>query len=297
MDLKRCRWGLFIVAVVAIIAVTGAAILYGQMVMLQESAGKSAADADMQRQLLAMQGNVTRILHALDADVTAAAYAISTTGLTGAPAQAVLENLTNTTPYGIDCITVDRNGTILAVEPREYAGVTGEDISGQAHFSRLMAEKVPVMSDLIPTVEGIHAVDIASPVFSPDGVWTGATTMLIDPAPLLGAAAAPVMNGTSCSVWAMQTDGCIIYDPDPVRVGKNLFSDPFFAPWPELQSLGREIAARESGSGSYLFREDTGDSIVRKEVSWTTAGIRGTEWRLVIERAVPVKAGIPACCV
>jgi flagellin-like protein len=36
---------------------------------------------------------------------------------------------------------------------------------------------------------------------------------------------------------------------------------------------------------------------VRTEVSWATAGIRGTEWRLVIMRSVPVQAGIAACCV
>jgi hypothetical protein len=297
LDLVRCRWGLFIVAVIAIIAVTGAAVFYGQAVMLQESAGKSAADADMERQLLAMQGNVTRILYAMDADVTGAASELSTTGLTGAPAQAILANLTKTTPYGIDCITVNRNGTILAVEPREYAGVTGEDISGQAHFRRLMSGKVPVMSDLLPTVEGIQAVDIASPVFSPDGIWTGATTMLIDPGALLDAVATPVINGTSYTVWAMQTDGRIIYDQDPVQVGKNLLSDPFYAPYPELQDLGSQMVREESGSGSYTFIDDLTRETVRKEVFWTTAGIRGTEWRLVIVRAVPVQAGIAACCV
>ena len=296
MDLTRCRWALLILAVISAFAVLGMAVLYGQAVMLQESVGQKNADADMQRHLLGMQGNVTGILNIIDADVTSAASALSTTGLTGAPAQAVLADLSRANPYVIDCITVDRNGTILAVEPREYAGVIGEDISGQVHFRRLMTGKVPVMSGLIPTVEGISAVDIASPVFSPDGVWTGATTMLIDPRALLDAAAAPVMNGTSYTVWVMQTDGTILYDQDPAQVGKNLFSDPFYAPHPELQSVGREIAARESGSGSYLFLEDTGDTIVRKEVSWATAGIRGTEWRLVIVRAVPVQADIAACC-
>jgi hypothetical protein len=292
LDLTRCRWGLFILAVIAIIAVTGAAILYGQLITLQESSGKTAADADMQQQLLEMQGNVTRILNAMDADVTRAASALSTTGLEGTPAQAVLANLTRANPYVIDCITVDRNGTILAVEPREYAGATGEDISGQAHFSRLMAEKVPVMSDLIPTVEGIPAVDIASPVFSPAGIWTGATTMLIDPGALLDAVAAPVMNGTSYTVWVMQTDGLILYDQDPVQVGKNLFSDPFYAPYPELQGLGRRMVTEESGSGSYTFIDDDTRATVRKEAFWTTAGIRGTEWRLVIVRAVPVQASV-----
>ena len=81
----------------------------------------------------------------------------------------------------------------------------------------------------------------------------------------------------------MQTDGRIIYDADPAQEGKMLFSDPVYSDYPQLLTLGHQISTDNSGYGTYQYYKTLASAdLVKKEGFWTTIGIYGTEWRLVI---------------
>lgn len=238
---------------------------------------------EMQGALLKAEGSVGQDLAAMDAAVTEGAARIGSIGLIGTETKPALERM-GRFPWVVDTITVNETGVIDAVEPESYRSVIGEDLSKQIHLQRLYQDKVPVMSDVLLTVEGVHAVDIASPVFSKDGKFTGATTLLFRPELLIAQNTPKKADGTPWDIWAMQPDGLVVYDPDPGQVGKNIFSDPLFRPYPELITVSGNISRERQGAGAYTFM-DTAGMNVTKEAFWTTVGIRGTEWRLVIVRA------------
>ena len=143
------------------------------------------------------------------------------------------------------------------------------------------------MSGMIQTVEGIPAVDIASPVFSSDGHFIGATTALISPGDLFADQMSEIQDQPEYGFSVMQTDGLIIYDTDTMQVGRVLFDDPLYKPYPGLIAFGRQVAASETGYGSYSFLDRDLVRNVTKQAYWSTVGIRGTKWRLVITKEVP----------
>lgn len=70
----------------------------------------------------------------------------------------------------------------------------------------------------------------------------------------------------------------ILYDPDTEEIGRMLFDDPIYKPYPHLLDLGRRIAEERTGSGSYEFPAMGGlEEPVRKEANWSTVGLHGTE--------------------
>ena len=192
-------------------------------------------------------------------------------------------------PWAFDMITVSDKGIIDTVEPESYKSVIGVNLSDQKHMQRLYSQKVLVMSEVFLSVEGIPAVDIASPVFSPDGRFIGATTLLFKPEPFFAKNTPKQSDGTLWHLMVMQKDGLIVYAPDTGQIGKNAFSDPLFRPFPELISLTGDMSREWVGNGTYTFIDANGMNVT-KEAIWTTVGIRGTEWHLVLIRIVEPKS-------
>ncbi|MDD1716783.1 MAG: cache domain-containing protein [Methanoregulaceae archaeon] len=286
MNQDNCRILLGILALFLIISLFTSGFLYSRWIAAETGQNSLESVAELQGLLLRVQGNVSGVLHSMDEATTEAARELTETGLTGDEAESILNRTSKATPYVIDCITVDPKGIILAIEPEQYKGVIGENIGNQIHFVRLSRERIPVMSGMIPTVEGIPAVDIASPVFSTDGLFIGATTALISPGDLFADQMSGIQDRAGYDFSVMQTNGLIIYDTDAMQVGRVLFDDPFFEPYPSLIDFGRQVAASEAGYGMYSFLDRSHERNVTKQAYWSTAGIRGTEWRLVISKEV-----------
>ena len=236
----------------------------------------------MYQALAYAENGTTRDLEQLDRVVSRGASRMGVAGVEGVDTHAILAEM-GQSPYVVDVITINTNGTILAVEPDTLSAIVGTNIGNQPHIAALITHNTPVMGNVFMSVEGVEAADIASPVFSPDGRVTGATSLLFRPADIIRAHVPLKTDGTPWHIWVMQTDGLVIYDPDPGEAGKNIFSDPSFQPYPELIRLARVISDKTTGSGSYSYHDSNGTDVV-KEVCWTTTGLHGTEWRIVITR-------------
>ncbi|HII07414.1 MAG TPA: hypothetical protein HA349_08930, partial [Methanotrichaceae archaeon] len=139
-----------------------------------------------------------------------------------------------------------------------------------------------------PAVEGFNAVVLEWPIFSASGEMVGSVNALFRPDLLFSSMVEleEVFQDQQVTAWAMQTDGEILYDPDPEEVGKNLFSDPLYKPYVQLLSLGERIASEKSGNGTYEFLGPGLTDPLVKSASWTTVGLHGTEWRLAVVHAV-----------
>lgn len=221
-------------------------------------------------------------LNAIDAELARAAQGLSTAGLRSEEARKILRKLCRTAPSAVDCATVDSAGTMLTVEPEEYRKFEGAAIGTQEQIVRLHTSGKPVFSRVIRTVEGFDAVDIEHPVYSPQGEFVGSVSLLIRPESLLSSVFGNLVQGLPIDVWAMQTDGRILFDPDREEIGRMLFDDPIYEPFPQLQSLGRTISKERSGSGRYVFLGKGLDKPVTKQAQWTSVGLYGTEWRVVV---------------
>lgn len=229
---------------------------------------------------------LTLKLNEIDARLAVAAQGLSKTGLRGPEARILLQNLCRNAPSAVDCATIDSAGTMLLLEPEEYRKFEGVTIGKQEQVIRLQKTGKPVLSKVIRTVEGFDAVDIEHPVFSPQGTFLGAVSILIKPESLLASVATNLVQGLPIDVWAMQEDGRILYDPDREEIGRMLFDDPIYKPFPQLQSLGKTIAKERSGSGSYEFHGKGLNKPVRKSAYWTSVGLYGTDWRVVATHAL-----------
>jgi len=225
-------------------------------------------------------------LSKIDADLASAAQGLSKTGLSSPEARKIIRDLCQATPFAIDCATVDGAGTMLLLEPEEYRKFEGVTIGKQEQVIRLRKTGKPVVSRVIRTVEGFDAVDLEYPVFSPQGTLLGAVSILIKPESLLASVATNLVQGLPLDIWAMQTDGRILYDPDREEIGRMLFDDPIYKPFPQLQSLGATIVKERSGSGSYEFLGKGLNKPVVKSAYWTSVGLYGTEWRVVATHAL-----------
>jgi polar amino acid transport system substrate-binding protein len=251
------------------------------------------SEADMLFTLLQIQANVQGNLNDLDSDVANAASNLSTTGLEGTAARGVLRKLLETNSNLTEAVTFSKDGKIIAAECRGCEGGEGADISSQEHIAHVLKTKTPTFSKQFLLVEGYNGTALAYPVFSPQGEFLGGISTIIEPDKLLNAVVAPKLhfdisnrsNITDYSFWLMHLDGLIAYDRDTSQIGKNLFEDPLYKPYPSLLDLGHRIVAERSGHGYYSFQVTEGNKmVVTKESYWTTAGLHGREWRLVVTK-------------
>jgi hypothetical protein len=250
--------------------------------------GKPGPGADLPPILSELGNEITAELNKVDQDAAKVARRLSGKDFTTAETRKMLGDLCGSYFYAVDCAVVDRNGRMVMVEPEAYAGFEGSDISAQEQIIRLHETKKPVLSNVIRAVEGIEAVDLEHPVFSSQGEFAGSVSALIRPESLLSHVLTPVLRGMPIEAFVMQTDGRILYDEDKDEVGRMLFDDPIYKPFPQLLAVVTMARREKTGSGTYDFRQKGSEKLVKKDAYWTTVGLHGTEWRLVV---MHVRAG------
>ena len=237
---------------------------------------------------------IDNTLAEIDKDLKTAAKELSVTDLKGDAARKILNGLCKYRPYVVDCSIIDTNGIKITVEPAEYKQYEGANKSDLPYVITLLKTKKPVMSDVYHSAEGIHAVGIGYPIFSDKGEFLGAVRMLIKHEVFLR----PLVENKPCKIWVMEVNGLIVYDADPEEIGKNIFSDSMFSPFEDLISFAKTVALSNNGAGSYSFYADglKDKTLVEKIAVWDTAGMYGTEWRVVameigktLEQPAPAK--------
>lgn len=249
-----------------------------------------AAQQEMTSLLIQAQSSINAQLEKLDSSLQTACQRLSTTGLTGTQDRIVLSDLVGNNSLIVNAATSDINDILVAVEPSEYNSIEGQDISNQAQNVQLHQTMRPAMSNMIPLVEGFPGVVMVAPIFDSNGKYMGSLSIVIHPSLLIGTIVESPINGTPYSMWVMQTNGTLIYDPDPQQQGRNLFTDPIYTNYTEVQTFTHQVSDKQSGYGTYQYYNTNLDNaskqVISKEAYWTTIGIYGTEWRLVIVHAI-----------
>ena len=250
------------------------------------SAGCSASAPEAPPILTQLRGAVQAELERMDKGLSEAATGLARTGLTGPEARAVLARLCQAHASAVDCAAVDKAGRMVTIEPAVYRSHEGKDISQQAQVVRLHSTRKPVLSQVFRAVEGFDAADLQWPVLGPGGDLIGSASLLFRPETLLGNIIAPQVKGSNWEPWLMQVDSRVIYDLDPQEIGRVTLTDPLFKAYPEVLELAVHISHSPSGAGSYKFLRAGFAEATTKRAWWTTVGLHGTEWRLVISQEV-----------
>lgn len=279
MNAQSYPW---IIAVLAILVAIGA----GFAALNQPAPPPtSVAEEDAAMLLMHLQSDITVALEALDGRLSHAAYNLGNTGLNDTAARGILLNLSTTDPSIVDSTVSDANATILAAEPAAYHGAEGADLRHQPNVQYILATKRPIMSEVITVEEGFPAAVISTPVFTNENRFVGFVSIVFRPYDLIAGIAGPAANGTPFQVMVVQTDGRVLYDTDPAQVGKMTLEDPLYADYPDLLDVARRVAGERYGTAAYGFAADGGEA-VQKEITWTTTGLHGVEWRVAVIRAV-----------
>ena len=227
---------------------------------------------------------VNKVFKNMEDGLALAAKGLALSGLTGAEAKKILNNLCQSRAYAIDCVAVNSAGIMVSIEPEKYKAFEGKDISAQEHIIRTHKTLEPSVSNVFLSEEGVQSIDFCYPVFSGDDKFIGSANVLIDYKKIFAPIIMPVIAAGPLDVWIIQKDGLTLYDPDEEEIGRNVFEDPMYKPFPSYVALCRRIAAEESGFGSYNFLSKGLKDPVNKDAAWTTIRLHGIEWRMVVVR-------------
>lgn len=235
-----------------------------------------AAGASVNETLRVFAAGAQQQLDRVDANVSAAAAALGTTGLSGPGAEDVLLNLSRSGNFSTDAVTFDANGEILAAMPVDYQFAIGANIHGSPNV-RAALNGTPGLSPRINLVEGYRGVGLSHPVRNASGV-AGGVSLAFRPERLLAVPALEALGNTSHALSAVQTDGTIIFDVNPRMIGQSILNATQYGEATDLARIAQEIASTPSGSGRY---EASGTT---RAIAWETVGLHGTEWRLVVNQ-------------
>ena len=239
--------------------------------------------------LINVNDRLIKLLKTMDADLAGAAKQMSRTDLRSTEARKILKKLCDRRAYAVDCAAVDKKGIMVTIEPEGYRKHEGADISRQEHVAVLQSKKRPVFSMVFRAEEGFDAVDLEHPVFAANKEFVGSVSILLRPEQLLASVIEPLVRDIPTEVWVMQKDGRILYDAKKDEIGRILFTDPLYRPFPGLLAIGERISKEPQGHGTYEFYSKETKKTVTKEAFWSTIGLHGVEWRLIATRYLPKK--------
>ena len=127
----------------------------------------------------------------------------------------------------------------------------------------------------IRLAEGLQGVALGYPVTDANRTAVGGVSVAMRPELLLQGPADAACGGRSLALFAVQTDGTFLYADDPALIGRQMSR-----PGTGLAGLAAEITQTRSGVASHRPANAGAD----RTVAWTTVGLHGTEWRLVVSQ-------------
>lgn len=262
--------------------------LAGQNSLLSSQNSVDSAKVDMIATLAKAQTNTDAELQRIGDSLVYASKQLSSTGISGAQADQILNALAANSSYIINAATENLNNTIVAAAPANWSYIKSRNVGEQAYLNpNPIGEITPVMTPLVAVQSDMMANILAVPIFNSNSELIGYISVIFDPARLLNDTITAALQGTSYTTTVMQTDGLMIYDTDPLQMDKNMFTDPAYVNYTQLLQLGHHVAQYSSGYGTYKFTVDAASqTVVNKECYWTTVSAYGQQWRIALQHSL-----------
>jgi hypothetical protein len=194
--------------------------------------------------------------------------------------RAEMQALFSRATFVVEFSYVTPQGIMKIIEPPLFYPTEGTNISQQNHIIKTFETKLPVLSSTFYAVEEFHAAVDIHPIVN-NGEVLGGVTALFLPETILSRLINPVVKNQVFEIWVMEKGGRTIYDQDTDEIGRNIFTDPLYADFPELIAAAEKIDAEESGETSYSFYQTGTTNKVVKKTYWVTYKLYGMEWKLI----------------
>jgi hypothetical protein len=208
-----------------------------------------------------------------------ASQQLSTTGITGTQADAILSALAANNTFIIDAGTQNLNRIMVAVQPPEYSDTIGQDVGEQKWLNTNPDGAItPMMTPVIPLIENCSGVAMAAPVFNANKEMIGVVSVIFDPQQLIDASIKAVTTDPQYEFTAMQTNGLMVFDSHSDAQDQNFFESTDNT---EILNIGHQIAKESSGYNTYSIGNGQ-----QKQSYWTTISAYGGEWRLIIHHVI-----------
>jgi hypothetical protein len=257
-------------------------LLLSLPVLFCSGCNASADEQQLKPIALEVQKSVQVTLDNLNSDTLAAVSKISVSGLSGSETRQTLTALQSKYGFIVDINTADAGSKMVTVIPSAYGRFEGTDTGKNNPTVTFNLARKPMLSGMFKAVEGMNAVVLVIPVPSAKGDIIGSLSVLFEPKNLIAPAAEKWVKDGKIEILVIQTDGLSIYDSDASQSGKNVFKDPMYQPYKSLLDFGTKVIAGDSGFGGYNFTLQGSTGTVNKAAYWTTIGLHGTNWRLVV---------------
>lgn len=226
---------------------------------------------DLQNRLNQIDGSLSKLIAKSHSDIEQAG------GI-----RRLLASFINENSDVVDASFVDGKGVLRQIEPSEYKNLENADVSKRDHVIAMLKTRMPVFSSGFPAFEGFLAVELAHPLYDGRKNFLGSISAFIRPELLIDPLLKKSVIPADHELWIMQPDGMIIYDQDKEEIGRMLFEDPMYAHYASLLDLGKQIASKPTGEGSYIFVAAGSKEEVIKNMAWQTVRLHGREWRVVL---------------
>ncbi|HEY9753806.1 MAG TPA: hypothetical protein V6C97_01450 [Oculatellaceae cyanobacterium] len=286
--MNRTRVLAIVLVVMVVVSLSVNVYLVSQNSTLSTENSAKTAKVDMVATLAEAQTDTDVELRRIGDSLIYASKQLSTSGITGAQADQILNALAANSSYIINSATENLDNTIVAAAPANWSYIIGRNVGEQAYLNpNPIGEITPVMTPLVAVQSDMMANIVAAPIFNSNRELIGYISVIFDPAKLLNDTITAALQGTSYSTTVLQLDGLMIYDTDPLQQYKNMFTDPAYANYTQLLLLGHHVAEYSSGYGTYKFTVDAASPIVvNKECYWTTVSAYGQEWRIALQHSL-----------
>lgn len=276
---------LLIVGLVASIAAN--VYLTTQTSSLTAQLEESQTHVDMTATLTAAQTSIAEDLDRIGQSLVYASKQLSTTGLTGVQADAILSALAANSSFIINAATENLQNDIVAVAPENWSYLEGRNVGEQSYLnSNPYSELTPAMTPVTALQSDMMGNIVAAPIFGDDKQLIGVVSVIFDPSTLIETASTDALQNKPYELIGMQKDGLMIYDSDPDQQWRNMFTDSAYQDFTQLLQLGHRVVDAPSGYGTYRFNLIDSGTVVHKECYWTTVWAFGQQWRLALNHAL-----------
>ncbi len=286
--MRKSLLATYLLVAALIISVAANAYFVIQNPSLNSQKTANQTKIDMTATLTQAQINTDAELKRIGESLVYASKQLSNTGLIGAQADSILNDLVANSSFIVNAATENLDNTIVSAEPANWSYIEGRNVGEQTYLNtNADGEITPMMTPVVPLQSDMMGNIVAAPIFSSNKELIGTISVIFDPAVLLNATITAALEGTSYTTTVMQVDGLMIYDTDPLQLYKNMFTDPAYADYTQLLLLGHHVADYTSGYGTYKFTVDAASPIVvNKECYWATVFAYGQEWRIALQHSL-----------
>jgi hypothetical protein len=270
-----------------VLLTVGLVISAGANVYFSSFLGSRSSDGvkvEMNAVLSKVQVKIDTEIARIGNSVIYASQQLTTTGISGDQARAVISALAANSSYIIEAATQNLDRKMMVVEPEAWHISEGKIIGPQKWLNtNPVADITPCMTPVIMLITNMSGCSIVAPVFNSNKEMIGTVSAIFSPQAMINASITSVTPNSGYSFTAAQLDGLVVYSGNSAFQDKNLFTDPSLDSFPGIAGIresSQVTSAVSSGYNTYMVGTQP------RECYWTTISAYGQDWRLIIHHAL-----------